>query len=201
MNWDLLFNNYVDVIVAIVLILGILQGIRRKLSGEIASLISMIIAVACGFLYFRPMGSFLLAHSRLSENGSLVLGYFVCFAVAWFVLHIVRVLLRAVLEIKFKGGLDGLGGACAGFLRAAIFSAATLYILSLTPNPAVQQAILGQSAIGKAASINIPTTYNNLSERFKFLPALDLPVPTLSAVTSGKDKPTSNKSRNVEDYP
>ncbi len=156
--------NVVDILVLIILVLGLLQGLHRKLSGEIARLIGIVVAVWAGWHYYRPIGESLQVSTRLSEQEA--------YAVAFFV-SLIGIFLHIVLYVSFKGGvINWVGGAIAGFLRAFLMCAAVVFFLSLLPSAYINQHIAEGSAFGRLITQQAPYYYNRVRDQFPTMPKL-----------------------------
>jgi membrane protein required for colicin V production len=117
--------NWLDFVLALILIASGVAGLRRGFSRQIIGLISGVLALLLGIWFYGTVGFYLLpyASSRTLANaggfavvfcGVLLLGALVSFAVGRFV---------AVTGLSM---VDHLLGACFGLLRGLVFAIAII---------------------------------------------------------------------------
>lgn len=168
------FLNVVDISVFVVLILGILGGLRRGLSGELLRMITVVIAVLVGWKGAFRGAEWLSARSDWPNEDLVPVAFFGLIISSYLLLSIVRHTFRLFLDFTFKGKLERLGGAAIGIIRATLFICATLLAASLLPSEPVQQA-LQASVSGRLAATHIVPLYGEWTKdnpRFK-LPELE----------------------------
>ena len=165
--------NIIDIIIAIFLAIGLIQGIRRGLSGELARLIGIIVAVWAGWHFYHPLGNRLLQSTRLGEQEAYAAAFFICLAGIVLIMVILRLILRKIMEITFKGGfVERVGGACAGLLRSALICAAILFFLNLLPSDYIRQKVSQDSIAGRLVSTQLPKAYHTMRSWIPGLPPL-----------------------------
>ncbi|HMO50300.1 MAG TPA: CvpA family protein [Kiritimatiellia bacterium] len=165
--------NIPDAAVVIVLVLGLLGGIRRGLSGELLRVVTIILAIIAGWKGADPGAAWLAARTDWEPTELRPIAFFGIIIAAYLVMGIFRVALRLFLDFSFKGVLEWLGGAVIGVLRAALFSVVVLLGASLMPSEPVQET-LRQSASGQWVLEQVRPRYDAWAEQnpeFK-LPAL-----------------------------
>jgi uncharacterized membrane protein required for colicin V production len=156
--------NYVDIVVVVYLMMGALIGLKRGLSGELARLMGLGIAMVAGWLLYEPIGGHIAEFTRLSERGSHFSGFLVSFLAALLVMFLVRWGIRNLMEVVFKGPVERIGGLIAGLLRCFIISAAVIVVASLCPFDYFSRTFGEESQIGRFVTHNLVPAYQRLQE-------------------------------------
>lgn len=140
--------NVVDILAFIVVAIGTFQGFRRRLSGELAHLISVVAAFTLGLYFFRPLGSWLCAHTRLSEQAAHMLAFIIMIIVAVAAMVLLQFVLKRIMKVVFEETVDKTGGVLAGFVRSAIFVIIVFLIMNLWPHDYLNRLFGEESVIG-----------------------------------------------------
>jgi len=164
--------NIVDVAVLIVILLGTIRGYVKGLSRELAGLLSAAFALFAGWYLYRPAGEAIANATRLSGHAAYTLAFFLLLVVGYLAMHLLRFLLKAIMEFSFKPGIERIGGILAGFTRITVFCAALLLLMGLWPNPYIHRLFAEDSLFGRAAFSYLGPVYDSLSEKY---PALRIP--------------------------
>ena len=117
--------NWLDIVLAIILLASVVAGFRRGLSWQIIGLVSVVLALLLGIWFYGNIGYYLLpyASSRSLANaggfavvfcGVLLLGVLVSFVVGRF------------LKVTGLSVVDHLLGAGFGVLRGLVFAIAII---------------------------------------------------------------------------
>src|ERR1035438_414965 len=117
--------NWLDIVLAIILLASVVAGFRRGLSRQIIGLVSVVLALLLGIWFYGNIGYYLLpyASSRSLANaggfavvfcGVLLLGVLVSFVVGRF------------LKVTGLSVVDHLLGAGFGVLRGLVFAIAII---------------------------------------------------------------------------
>lgn len=166
--------NLVDIVAGAYLVWGLIRGIRRGLSRELARLITMVVAVGAGWKLYAPVAEKIDEFTRLTGEGSALMGFALTLLVAGGAMVGLRWILRNLAEFKFKGWLERAGGAFAGVLRCALVAGAVISLCSLCPIDFIGRAFGENSVFGSAITTYLLPAYTALAEDH---PELDLPVP------------------------
>lgn len=168
MNESLQFN-IVDIIVVIILLLGTVRGLLKGLSGMLADVISVLAALAAGWYGFRPVGDYIVGHTRLTEQGAYIAAFALVLIGAYLLMRALRLVLRSLLEFSFKGRIERVGGALAGLIHSGVLVAVLLLFLSLWPHEAVHQVVAEESVAGRFAAERLQPFYESLAEKYPVL--------------------------------
>jgi len=168
------FLNIPDISVFVLLILGILGGLRRGLSGELLRLITIIIAVIVGWKGTDRAAEWLAGRTNLSVEDLTAVAFFGLIIITYLIVSIIRHTLRLLLDFTFRGKIERIGGALLGLVRAMVFCAVVLLGATLIPSEPVQ-ATMQSSVTGRLVPSHLVPLYENWAEenpQFK-LPDLD----------------------------
>jgi len=180
--------NFVDIIALILILLGLWQGFRRGLSGELAQMISAVVSVWIGWNYYDDLGHWLTDSTRLGPQESLAVAFILLILGAFLFTWIVRIVLKHIIEFTFKERIEKMGGGLAGGLRTMLIVAAVIFFVGLLPNEYLHRVFAENSLIGRQLDRYIPTAYEKLSEYYPNLPEFQA-----SEITSNTVKRVSRK--------
>jgi uncharacterized membrane protein required for colicin V production len=164
--------NAVDVGALVILLFGVWRGFRRGLSGELARLISLAVVMLVGWHAHEPLGEIVAGATRLSPEQSRLAAFLVAILAAGLCMFVLRLVLRQIMEFKFKNPLETVGGMVAGFLRSFILVALIVVAAGLTPILYFQRVFAEESLIGSAIVGYVVPVYRQVAEEN---PELGLP--------------------------
>lgn len=163
--------GWVDALVILSLVLGIVFGWLRGLSHELAVLLSFVAAIVATCAGYAPLADFLQARLgwnlellRLVSVVLLLLGALAC-------MWLLRAALGLLMSFAFKGWVERVGGALAGGIRWTLTSLVLLLALSFVPYSPLQRAILYDSFTGRSVLPLVADSYNDLAAAGDLLPA------------------------------
>ncbi|OVE75574.1 hypothetical protein BVX97_04090 [bacterium E08(2017)] len=157
--------NYADLVSLIVIAIGIFVGYRRKLSGEIAILISVAAALFVGFFFFEPLGVWLATNTDLGINGARIATYVFIILGSSVVMVVLRLVLGKVLKIVIGEEADKIGGAIAGFVRSSIFVLIIFLLMNIIPNENLNRVFGEGSFIGRQTLKILPSIEEVIEEQ------------------------------------
>lgn len=163
--------NLVDFVAVVVITLGLIRGVIRGLSRELAELISAGAALFAGWFFYRPLGEYLGRVSRLSEAASFAAAFTVVLVGAYVLMRVLRLVLRHIMEFSFKGRIEKVGGGIAGLLRVGVVVSAVLLTLALWPNDFLHRHFARESFLGRFLLGRLGPVYEDLAERYPALKA------------------------------
>lgn len=141
--------NIADGIIALLLLGGLIGGLRRGLSGELARLLVAGAIVLVLYRFARPVADWLMQRYQLAPNVALLTSSAVLILGGYIALTLVRLALAAVFNFSFKGALERIGGAIAGFFRAGAVCAIALTLLAQIPHEGLHRVTAEESRIGR----------------------------------------------------
>jgi membrane protein required for colicin V production len=170
------YLNLVDGIVAVVLFLGILGGIRRGLSGELLRVITIVIAIVIGWRFSDQTAAWLADNSDWPNDDLKAVAFFGLIVAVYLILGIIRHGFRLLLDFSFKGKMEYIGGALFGLVRSLVFCAVALLGASMIPSESVQSAV-NDSRSGQFAIEHLGPVYTDWAEKHPEFKLPDMKTP------------------------
>ncbi len=159
------FNIY-DIGILTLLAIGILRGLARGLSGEMASLISIGIAVTAVWFLYEPAGDYIADSTGWSELKSHTIGVLIVLFAALLVLRIIGIGLKKIMSFTFNGVVEYLGGALFGLVRFGVIISAVIFLVYMHGRDRIKEEVTEQSLIGRHAVEFMRPMYDQLAERY-----------------------------------
>jgi membrane protein required for colicin V production len=154
---------------------GLLRGISRGLSGELARLLGLAAAIGAAWYFRGPVGDYVSETTTLSETQADTLSLAALMVGGLLIFWALMLVLKKIMEFSFKGPLERLGGALLGVARAAVVLAIVLILLAQFAPAGVKEPVLEDSRIGRQAMQQLLPVYEELVARYPQL--LPLPEP------------------------
>lgn len=192
--------NLVDGAAAVVVLVGILGGIRRGLSGELARVIAAGAALYVAWRFAQPMAAWVMDQHPMSYEKGYSVAFFAILLSAFALTWLLRAALRSIMLFAFKGNLERIGGALCGLARATIVVVFLVLLVSLAPAGDLRTAVVDESFIGPIICRHVRPMYDDLRER---TPELPLPGPgiTNSEIESDEESITVTDEEMPESAP
>ncbi|MEH6407202.1 MAG: CvpA family protein [Leeuwenhoekiella sp.] len=130
--------NYLDIIIGIFLLVGLLKGLKNGFLIEVASLIGLIAGIygAIHFSYYAV--DFLYQRVSWSDNTINLVAFAVTFIIIVIVISLLAKLLTQVANFAMLGIINKIFGAVFGVLKAAfIISVIIMFINALTNHASI----------------------------------------------------------------
>lgn len=142
------YPNVVDLIAVLVVLFSIYHGSRRGLSGEIAQLVSVVVAFVVGMAGYVPMASWIDLNTRVHGNAAAALSFVTIVVVAGIVMICLRALLRKIMKIVFEEPFDKVAGGVAGLVRSSLFILIVFIAVNMAPHEYLNRVFGDESVIG-----------------------------------------------------
>jgi uncharacterized membrane protein required for colicin V production len=159
------YPNVVDLIAVLFIIFSIYHGSRRGLSGEIAQLVSVVVAFVVGMLGHRPVADWIDLNTRIHGSAAAALSFVTIVVIAGIVMICLRSLLRKIMKVVFEEPFDKVAGSVAGFVRSALFTLIVFIAVNLTPHEYLNRLFGEESVIGTLTLKMMPMLQEELEER------------------------------------
>jgi len=156
--------NVPDACVLVVLVLGILGGIRRGFSGELIRLITIVIAIGVGWHMSDQASAWLAARTGWPDEELKAVAFFGVIISVYTILSVIRHSFRLFLDFSFKGKLEIIGGAFLGLLRATVFSLVVLLGATMIASDVITPALEG-SRSGRFVIEHVRPLYDEWAEK------------------------------------
>ena len=171
---DLPTVNFIDAIAVVALLMGLLGGLKRGLSGELSRMLAIALAGFAAWRFAQPLARAAREHMGLAPERAWLCCFIVIAGGALLVLWLLRKFLRNVMDFAFKGRTERWGGALCGLLRAAVIVLTLVLVVSFAPQPEVQRVVNEESLVGRFVARRVQPLYQDLQEK---VPGLGLPEP------------------------
>lgn len=112
--------NYIDIILGLLLLFAAINGFRKGLISELASLAALILGIwgAIEFSYITT--DFLIENFNLETEYLNIISFIVTFIVIVILVHIVGSAVNKFIEVAMLGVLNKLAGLIFGIFRSAL---------------------------------------------------------------------------------
>jgi uncharacterized membrane protein required for colicin V production len=149
--------NAVDIVAAVIIVAGSLNGLRRGLSREVAGLVSALLSLFLGFAFYRPFGAFITEHTRLSERPAFALTFVLTVLAVIVVMIILRVVLKEAIVFAVNDkGVERVGGLLAGFVKSAVFVCIAILAINMWEHDYMNRVCGSDSMIGRGLAKTMP---------------------------------------------
>lgn len=146
-----------DVVYSLYIVYGILRGLFRGLSEELAGLVGTGIVFYGGWRFYRPVGLFIQEHTRLeNEDSARVLAYVLMvflFLASW---KLVVFLIRKLMKWTFPDQIQAPGGAVLGGAKCALVLCVLLLAVRLLGHGFLDKHMIQDSWMGRTTQEVIP---------------------------------------------
>ena len=138
----------VDLAALLVLLWGMLRGLRRGLSGELAQLAGVVVAFLFGLRVYAPFADWLLTYTRLTGRSVQAAAFLATVVAALIVLIVLHALLRGLVRLVVEERIDRPLGLAAGAVRSAVLIAIIFVIINLWPSEYLNRTFGEESVVG-----------------------------------------------------
>jgi uncharacterized membrane protein required for colicin V production len=159
-----LLPSVIDIIALVLVVLGAIVGYRRRLSGELAHVVSIVAALLLGLFFHRPIGLWLSENTRLSEPGARAAAFIATTLVAAVTLILVRAVLRRVMRVVMEEEADKTAGCVAGAIRAAVVVLIVFIFMNMVPHDYLNKVFGERSVIGRMVLACMPSLREAIDE-------------------------------------
>lgn len=125
--------NWLDAVLAIILVASVITSIRKGLSREVIGLVAVVLALLSGIWFYGTAGSFLL-HYLSSRTAANLAGFLVVFCGVMLLGSVVSWVTGKFLRVTGLSFFDHLLGAAFGVARGVLIAVAVITgIMAFTP--------------------------------------------------------------------
>ena len=160
--------NWIDIVIAIYLILSVIGGAMPGLIRSVLSLLGMIIGVVLAANFYEKLATvFGFIHNQTVAN---VISFVLIVGAVVVIAAIVGSALRSVIKAIHLGWIDGLGGAVFGLAMGAISAGALLaVIIKLTGSELIANSALAGFLLDKFPMVLgfLPSEFDVIRDFFK----------------------------------
>lgn len=120
--------NYIDIILALLLVFSAINGFRKGLIAELASLAALILGIWGAIEFSDVTSEFLVENFNMKSEHLNIISFIVTFVVIVILVHIVGGVVNKMVETVMLGFLNKLAGMVFGIVRAALILSVVLVI-------------------------------------------------------------------------
>ena len=161
-------TNWVDWIFVLAVLYGAIRGARRGLSRELGILIAALVALIAVRAGYGPLADLFPGSS---PHTARLVSVVVIWTATMVVMCFLWKVLGSLMDFRFKGLVELLGGLVTGALRqAAVFSVVLLAAYSLVQVSSLQRAVYNNSRIGRTLQRPSVSIQSSPSRSLKYFP-------------------------------
>ena len=159
--------NVIDIAALIFIVLGVLLGFRRGLSGELARLISTVIVFLTCMHFYHPLTAWLLENSTLSGRSAQAAAFIIMIIVLLIAATLIRYILKKIIKVAVDKKADKVGGMIAGFIRSMIIVVIVFIIMNMIPHEYLNRKFGEESFTGTLVLKSVKELREEVEERSK----------------------------------
>lgn len=122
--------NYLDIILAVLLILGLLRGLKNGLFIEFASLIGLVVGIYGAVHFSHYAANFLRNNTDWDLDTANLAAFAITFLIIVIAISILARLLTQIAKLAFLGLVNRLMGALFGLLKTAFIMSVLLMFMA-----------------------------------------------------------------------
>jgi membrane protein required for colicin V production len=122
--------NYIDIILALLLLFAALNGFKNGFISELASLAALVLGVWGGIEFSYITTDFLINRLGIETNHLNLVSFLVTFGVIVILVHLVANSLTKLIEVAMLGWANKITGLVFGFLKSAFILSILLLIFN-----------------------------------------------------------------------
>lgn len=111
----------IDIIIAVLLVIGLISGLRDGLVKQVAGLAGLIGGLLLGRAFYMPVGAWLVSSLGVSVEAAHITAFILILIVVPLLLNLVGWLVSKILSVICLGWVNRLLGGAIGVLKYALF--------------------------------------------------------------------------------
>jgi membrane protein required for colicin V production len=124
--------NYLDIILAILIVLSAVSGFTKGFVHQLASLAALILGIFLAVKFSKVIAPFINAHLTSSENASKIIAFVLIFLVVMILVHLLGKFLEKVLEEVELGLINKIAGLVFGVIKMLFVVSALMIFLQFS---------------------------------------------------------------------
>ena len=122
--------NIIDIILLILLALGVIQGFRKGLIHEVATLAALILGIYGAIKFSDYTASLLIEHFELSGRYLPIISFAITFIAIVIAIHFLAGILDKLIKAIALGFVNRIFGAVFGILKTAFILSILIFLLN-----------------------------------------------------------------------
>ncbi len=120
--------NYIDIILALLLVLAAFNGFRKGLVVELASLAALVLGIWGAIEFSDITSEFLTEHFEITTKYLHIISFIITFIVIVVLVHLIGSVVNKLVETVMLGFINKLAGMAFGVLRSALILSIILVV-------------------------------------------------------------------------
>jgi len=166
--------NWLDVVIALLLALSLLQGIRAGLIRSVFSILGITVGLTAAIIYYVRVSEWLLSHVGMPQFMADAFGFFAIFALTATAVHLAGSFFAVITRIRLFRAMDKACGSAVGLLIGLAVVGVLLILLTAFPLFPGFQDHIEQSSLAPAIIETTHLLYSEVSAH------LSLEIPRLA---------------------
>ena len=158
--------NWIDLVLAVLMVLAIVICSRRGLFSSIMTLIGLYVGIILGIQYIDTSTQRILSHFRGSPIIIALFSFTMTFLLVYLAAKILGSMFYKFASLHSLGNLDKLGGGILGVFVGWIFLGILLFVLIFLPLPDRLVTKINESTLGLAMRGTVAFIYEEGSSLF-----------------------------------
>jgi membrane protein required for colicin V production len=121
----------VDIVLLILIAIGAYEGYKKGLLLSIVGLVGFVLAIILGVYFMEPVSRWLAQHLDSLTFAFPVISFLIVFGLTMMLVGIAGWILKTMVNMILLGGLDSMGGAILGIVKAAFFISLFMWLCGL----------------------------------------------------------------------
>jgi membrane protein required for colicin V production len=131
--------NFIDLILILIILLFAIQGFRKGLIYEIASLAGLILGIYASFHFAGYLEGYLAEYLNVPEKYSAVTAFILIFLLVVIVLHLVGKIIENIIDLVALGFLNKLAGSVFGLAKGIVLLSLAFLVLNHFDNELISK--------------------------------------------------------------
>jgi membrane protein required for colicin V production len=131
--------NFIDLILILIILLFAIQGFRKGLIYEIASLAGLILGIYASFHFAGYLEGYLTEYLNVPEKYSTVTAFILIFLLVVIVLHLVGKIIENIIDLVALGFLNKLAGSVFGLAKGIVLLSLAFLVLNHFDNEMISK--------------------------------------------------------------
>lgn len=124
--------NYLDIILAILIVVSAISGFTKGFIHQLASLAALILGIFLAVKFSKLIAPFINSHLTSSENASKIIAFVLIFIVVMVLVHLLGKFLEKVLEEVELGLINKIAGLVFGVIKMLFIVSALMIFLQFS---------------------------------------------------------------------
>ncbi len=121
--------NYIDIIIGILLLLAAINGFRKGLMSELASLAALVLGIWGAIEFSYITSDFLVENFHLESKHLNLISFIITFIIIVILIQIIGNSLSTFMEVAMLGFINKMAGLLFGIIRSALIISILLMVI------------------------------------------------------------------------